>query len=79
MTRMIAKQWIYEEKVMINSNQHMEWSHINNECNNGNDNNLEPLGEDHSSHSQRKDVMNDSFPIGVSADSCPAGALWLRE
>ena len=21
----------------------------------------------------------DSFPIGVSADSCAAGALWLRE
>ena len=23
--------------------------------------------------------FTDSFPIGVSADSCPAGALWLRE
>ena len=31
----------------------MEWSHINNECNDGNDNDLESLGEGYSSHSQR--------------------------
>ena len=31
----------------------MEWSHINNECNDENDNDLESLGEGHSSHSQR--------------------------
>ena len=30
----------------------MEWSHINNECNDRKDNDLEPLGEDHLSHSQ---------------------------
>ena len=29
----------------------MEWSHINNECNDGNDNDIESLGKDHSSHS----------------------------
>ena len=23
--------------------------------------------------------MGDSCPIGVSADSCPAGAPWMRE
>ena len=32
----------------------MEWSHINNEHNDGKDNDLESLGEGHSSHSQRK-------------------------
>ena len=31
----------------------MEWSHINNDCNDRKDNDLEPLGEGHSSHSQR--------------------------
>ena len=31
----------------------MEWSHIDNECNYGKDNDLESLGEAHSSHSQR--------------------------
>ena len=31
----------------------MEWSHIKNECNDGNDNDPESLGEGHSSHSQR--------------------------
>ena len=30
----------------------MEWSHINNECNDGKDNDLESLRESHSSHSQ---------------------------
>ena len=34
----------------------MELSHINNECNDGRDNNPEPLGEGHSSHSLTKDV-----------------------
>ena len=53
MMRMIAKQWIYEEKVMINSNQNMKWSHINNGCNDGRDNDPEFLGEGHLSHSQR--------------------------
>ena len=24
-------------------------------------------------------LPNDSCPIGVSADSCPAGAPWMRE
>ena len=24
-------------------------------------------------------LITDSFPIGVSTDSCPVGALWLRE
>ena len=40
-------------KLVINSNQTWSESHINNECNNGNDNDPESLGEDHSSHSQR--------------------------
>ena len=31
----------------------MEWSHINNECNDGRDNDPEYLGEGHSSNSQR--------------------------
>ena len=31
----------------------IEWSHINNECNDGKDNNPETLGEGHSSHFQR--------------------------
>ena len=30
-------------------------------------------------HKRENDKVIDSFPIGVSADSCPAGALWLRE
>ena len=34
----------------------MEWSHINNECNDRRDNNLEPLREGHSSLSLTKDV-----------------------
>ena len=34
----------------------MKWSHINNECNDGKENDPKPLGEGHSSHSQRKDV-----------------------
>ena len=40
-------------KVVIDSDQTMKWSHINNECNDENDNDLESLGEGHSSHSQR--------------------------
>ena len=38
--------------MVINSNQTLSESHINNECNDGNDNDSESLGEDHSSHSQ---------------------------
>ena len=49
---MITKQWTYEgEWWSIKSN--MKWSHINNECNDGRDNELEPIGEDHSSHSKK--------------------------
>ena len=40
-------------KLVINSNQTWSESHINNECNDGNDNDPESLGEGHSSHSQR--------------------------
>ena len=32
----------------------IKWNHINNKCNDGKDNDAEPLGEGHSSHSQRK-------------------------
>ena len=51
MTRMIAKQWIYEEKWWSTQIRHGV-SHINNECNDGNDNDLELLGGGHSSYSQ---------------------------
>ena len=49
---MIAKQWIYEEKWWSTQIRHGV-SHINNECNDGNDNDLELLGEGHSSYSQK--------------------------
>ena len=43
-------------KIYDQLKSNMKWSHINNECNDGKDNDSEPLGEGHSSHSQRKDV-----------------------
>ena len=43
--------------MMINSNQNMKWSHINNESNDGMDNDPKPLGEGYSPHSLIKDVM----------------------
>ena len=41
---------------MINSNQNMKWSHINNESNDEMNNDPEPLREGHSSHCLTKDV-----------------------
>ena len=43
---------IREKKSDDQLKSNMEWSHINNECNDRKDNDLEPLGEDHLSHSQ---------------------------
>ena len=42
----------YTKKCGDRLKSNMKWSHINNECNNGKDNDQESLGEDHSSHSQ---------------------------
>ena len=42
------------KRMMINSNQNMEESHIINEWNDGEDNDLESLGEDHSSLTLKK-------------------------
>ena len=43
--------------MMINSNQNMKWSYINTKCNDGRDNDPDPLRKGHSSHSLTKDMM----------------------
>ena len=43
----------YTKKIDDKLKSNMEWSHINNKCNDEKDNDLEPLGEGHSFHSQR--------------------------
>ena len=64
MKRMNQKQWWgwwrNDEHIKRNDDQlksNMEWSHINNECNDEKDNDPEPLEECHSSHPLTKDVM----------------------
>ena len=49
----------YTKKSGDQLKSNMEWSHINNEHNDGNDNDPESLREDHSSHSLTKDVTSE--------------------